>query len=59
LIVVEHNPQLIRAADYLIDLGPGAADRGGEVVAYGTPAEVSKVAASRTGQVLAELRSKS
>jgi excinuclease ABC subunit A len=59
LIVVEHNPQLIRAADYLIDLGPGAADRGGEVVAYGPPAEVSKVAASRTGLVLAELRSKS
>jgi excinuclease ABC subunit A len=56
---VEHNPQLIRAADYLIDLGPGAADRGGEVVAYGPPAEISKVAASRTGLVLAELRSKS
>jgi len=53
LIVVEHNPQLIRAADYLIDLGPGAADQGGTVVATGTPAEVALVKRSRTGQALA------
>lgn len=53
LIVVEHNPQLIRAADYLIDLGPGAADLGGRVVARGTPEQVAKVPESKTGQVLA------
>jgi excinuclease ABC subunit A len=52
LIVVEHNLQLIRAADYLIDLGPGAADQGGRVVAHGTPAEVAKVKASITGSVI-------
>jgi len=52
LIVVEHNLQLIRAADYLIDLGPGAAGQGGRVVATGSPSEVSKVMESLTGQVL-------
>lgn len=56
LIVVEHNPHLIRAADYLIDLGPGAADQGGQVVACGPPKDVAKVAASRTGQILAGTR---
>ena len=55
LIVVEHNPQLIRAADYLIDLGPGAADLGGRVVACGTPAQVAKIPESKTGRVLARL----
>lgn len=55
LIVVEHNLQLIRAADYIIDLGPGAADDGGRVVATGTPAEVAASRQSKTGQALAEL----
>ncbi len=52
LIVIEHNSLLMRAADYLIDLGPGAAEEGGRIVAQGTPAEVAKVKASRTGQIL-------
>lgn len=52
LIVVEHNLQLIRAADYLIDLGPGAAEEGGRVVAHGTPADVANVKDSVTGRVL-------
>ena len=52
LIVVEHNAMLMQAADYLIDLGPGSADEGGHVVASGSPAEVAKVAESKTGQVL-------
>ncbi len=52
LIVVEHNLQLIRAADYLIDLGPGAADDGGRIVAVGTPDQVADVLESVTGQVL-------
>ena len=56
LIVVEHNLQLIRAADYLIDLGPGAAGQGGRVVATGTPDEVAKVKESITGQVLREAK---
>ena len=54
LIVVEHNSLLMQAADHIIDLGPGAADDGGKVVAKGTPAEVSKVKESVTGQVLRE-----
>lgn len=52
LLIVEHNLQLIRAADYLIDLGPGAAEAGGRIVAAGTPEQVAQVAESRTGQVL-------
>lgn len=52
LIVVEHHLQLIRAADYIIDLGPGAADRGGRLVAAGTPAEVARTAESATAAAL-------
>ncbi len=54
LVVVEHNLQLMKAADWLIDLGPGAADEGGRVVATGTPEEVAECAESATGRVLAE-----
>ncbi len=53
LIVVEHNLQLMKAADYIIDLGPGAAEDGGEVVAHGTPEEVAKHPGSVTGTYLA------
>lgn len=52
LVVVEHNPQLMQAADYIIDLGPGASDEGGQVVATGTPEEVSAITDSFTGQHL-------
>ena len=52
LLVVEHHAMLMQAADHIIDLGPGAAEEGGAVVAFGTPAEVAKVTSSRTGQVL-------
>jgi excinuclease ABC subunit A len=55
LIVVEHNLQLIKAADYLVDLGPGAAEEGGRVVAKGTPEMVARNPASVTGQFLAPL----
>jgi len=58
LLIVEHNVQLMQAADYLIDLGPGAAEQGGTVVAAGTPEEIMKVSASQTGQVLARLAEK-
>lgn len=54
LIVVEHNAMLMQVADHIIDLGPGAADEGGRVVASGTPAQVANEAASATGRVLAK-----
>ena len=52
LIVIEHNVQLMRSADYLIDLGPGAAEAGGRIVAAGTPEEVAACDASFTGHAL-------
>ncbi|MBO4859852.1 MAG: excinuclease ABC subunit UvrA [Treponema sp.] len=53
VIVVEHDEQTLRTADYLIDMGPGAGVNGGKVVAAGTPEEVAKVNESLTGQYLA------
>lgn len=53
VIVVEHDEQTLRTADYLIDIGPGAGVNGGRVVAAGTPEEVAKVPESLTGQYLA------
>lgn len=53
VIVVEHDEQTLRTADYLIDMGPGAGVNGGKVVAAGTPEEVAKVKQSFTGQYLA------
>jgi excinuclease ABC subunit A len=52
VIVVEHDPETILAADYLIDMGPGAGAQGGEVVAQGTPAEVLRDSRSLTGKYL-------
>lgn len=52
VIVVEHDEETIKSADYLLDIGPGAGIHGGKVVAAGSPAEVSKVAASVTAQYL-------
>ena len=52
LVVVEHNLLLIESADYIIDLGPGAADRGGKIVAVGAPEEVAEVESSATGRCL-------
>jgi excinuclease ABC subunit A len=53
VLVVEHDTETIRAADYLIDLGPGGGSRGGRVMAEGTPKSVLKVAESPTGRALA------
>ena len=53
LIVVEHDEQTLRTADYLVDLGPGAGVHGGHIVAQGTPEEVMKSKKSLTGQYLA------
>lgn len=52
VIVIEHNLDVIKSADYIIDLGPEGGDRGGEIVAKGTPEQVAKCAKSFTGQYL-------
>ena len=55
VVVIEHNLDVIKVADYIIDLGPEGGDKGGNIVATGTPEEVSKVKESYTGQFLKEL----
>ena len=54
VLVVEHDLDLIKAADYLVDIGPGAGKHGGQIVAAGTPDEVSKVKESLTGAFIAK-----
>jgi excinuclease ABC subunit A len=54
VVLIEHHLDLIKCADYIIDLGPGGGDRGGWVVATGTPEEVAEVEGSYTGQYLRE-----
>lgn len=54
LVIIEHNMDVIKCADHVIDLGPEGGDMGGNLVAAGTPEEVAKCAASYTGQYLAE-----
>jgi excinuclease ABC subunit A len=51
-VVIEHNLEVIKTADWIIDLGPEGGDGGGEIVALGTPEEVVKVKRSYTGQFL-------
>ena len=58
VIVIEHNLDVIRSADHLIDLGPEGGDGGGRIVATGTPEDVAKVKASHTGHFLAEILAK-
>ena len=52
VIVIEHNLEVIKTADWVIDLGPGGGNKGGEIVASGTPEDVAKVKKSYTGQYL-------
>jgi excinuclease ABC subunit A len=52
VVVIEHNLDMIKTADWLIDLGPEGGDKGGQVVAIGTPEDLVKVKASYTGQYL-------
>ena len=52
IIVIEHNLDIIKTADYIIDLGPEGGDGGGTIVACGTPEEVMEVQESYTGQYL-------
>jgi excinuclease ABC subunit A len=55
VVLIEHAPELIRAADHVIDLGPEGGEGGGRVVATGTPAQVARVATSHTGRALEAL----
>ncbi|MBN1574304.1 MAG: excinuclease ABC subunit UvrA [Deltaproteobacteria bacterium] len=55
IIVIEHNPDMIKSADYIIDLGPEGGDRGGEIVAEGTPEELAKMEGTYTGELLDEI----
>jgi len=55
IIIIEHNLEVIKTADYIIDLGPEGGDRGGSVVAKGTPEQIAQVANSYTGQFLREV----
>ena len=55
VVVIEHNLDVIKTADHLIDLGPDGGDAGGRIVAQGSPEEVAAVQSSYTGQVLAEV----
>ncbi len=54
ILVIEHNPDFIKSADYLVDIGPEGGDRGGRVVAKGTPEQVAEVSGSHTGRFLKE-----
>src|SRR5688572_26428126 len=56
VLVVEHDLDLIKAADYLVDIGPGAGKHGGQIIAAGTPDEVSKTKDSLTGAYIAGMR---
>ena len=55
VVVIEHNLDVIKVSDYIIDLGPEGGDKGGTIVAVGTPEEVSRVETSYTGQYLSQV----
>ena len=55
VLVIEHNLEVIKTADWVIDLGPEGGDQGGEIVAVGTPEEVAMVERSYTGRFLKEV----
>ncbi|MCY0869372.1 MAG: excinuclease ABC subunit UvrA, partial [Firmicutes bacterium] len=58
VIVIEHNLDVIKTADYIVDLGPEGGDQGGRVIALGTPEQIAEVASSHTGQFLAPVLSR-
>ncbi len=55
VIVIEHNMDVVKCADYIIDLGPGGGDEGGGIVAVGSPEEIARVKQSPTGECLKEI----
>ncbi len=58
VIVIEHNLDVIKSADYIIDLGPEGGDKGGEIIAEGTPEEIARKTKSYTGQYLRKILKK-
>jgi excinuclease ABC subunit A len=52
VIIIEHNMDIIKSADYVIDIGPEGGDKGGEVVAKGTPEDIANNSKSHTGRYL-------
>jgi excinuclease ABC subunit A len=54
VIIIEHNMDVIKTADHIIDLGPEGGDKGGEILAHGTPEEIAKTKKSHTGRYLKE-----
>ena len=55
VIVIEHNLDVVKTADHIIDIGPEGGDGGGKIVATGTPEKVAEVAESHTGRYLKEM----
>jgi excinuclease ABC subunit A len=55
MIVIEHNLDVIKNADWIIDMGPEGGDAGGQIVAQGTPEQVAKAKSSYTGQYLTKM----
>ena len=55
VVVIEHNLDVIKTADYIIDIGPEGGDKGGTVIAKGTPEEIVKVKQSYTGQYIKKM----
>jgi excinuclease ABC subunit A len=53
VVVIEHNLEVIKTADWIVDLGPEGGDKGGRIVAAGTPEEIARARQSYTGQFLA------
>ncbi|HOQ64252.1 MAG TPA: hypothetical protein PKZ39_09815, partial [Clostridia bacterium] len=52
VLVIEHNMDILKTADYIIDLGPDGGDRGGQIVAVGTPEQIARAKGSYTGEYL-------
>ena len=55
VLIIEHNLDVIKSVDWIIDLGPEGGDEGGEIVAQGTPQEVAKIKNSYTGKYLKKI----
>ncbi|MEW6034500.1 MAG: hypothetical protein AB1603_06570, partial [Chloroflexota bacterium] len=55
VVVIEHHMDVVKNADYIIDLGPGAGDKGGYVVAAGTPEQIAQEGSSSTGKYLRQV----
>ncbi len=54
-MVIEHNLDMIKTADWIVDLGPEGGDKGGQIIAPGTPEDIAKVKMSYTGQYLKKI----